>query len=87
VDLATLVAQKDDLVDALRQEKYTGLVDAYGFEVRPAAVLIATGASPAAPPIPGLYGDRRHPVPSDTARYRAVPRHPSKHGANMVAAD
>src|SRR6266496_3349976 len=33
VDLAALVAQKDDLVDALRQEKYAGLVDAYGFEV------------------------------------------------------
>src|SRR6266536_1628190 len=76
VDLAALVAQKDDLVDALRQEKYAGLVDAYGFEVlrgyaaftgpdtvevagrviRPGAVLIAAGASPAAPPIPGLSG-------------------------------
>jgi mercuric reductase len=76
VDLAALVAQKDELVAALRQEKYVGLVDAYGFEilpghaaftgpgtvevagraVRPGAVLIATGASPAAPPIPGLAG-------------------------------
>jgi len=74
VDLAALVAQKDDLVAALRQEKYTGLVDTYGFEIlpghaaftgpdtvevagrviRPGAALIATGASPAAPPIPGL---------------------------------
>ena len=74
VDLAALVAQKDDLVAALRQEKYAGLVDAYGFEIlhghaaftgpdtvmvagrviRPGAALIATGASPAAPPIPGL---------------------------------
>src|SRR5260370_8895968 len=32
VDLAALVAQKDDLVDALRQEKYARPVDAYGFE-------------------------------------------------------
>jgi len=35
VDLAALVAQKDDLVAALRQEKYADLVDAYGFEVIP----------------------------------------------------
>jgi mercuric reductase len=34
VDLAALVAQKDDLVAALRQEKYAGLVEAYGFDVR-----------------------------------------------------
>ena len=74
VDLAAVVAQKDELVAALRQEKYAGLVGAYGFEVipgyaaftgpgsvevngravRPGAVLIATGASPAAPPVPGL---------------------------------
>ena len=74
VDLAALVAQKDELVAALRQEKYADLVGAYGFEVipgyaaftgpgsvevngravRPGAVLIATGASPAAPPVPGL---------------------------------
>src|SRR6516162_4971623 len=78
VDLAALVAQKDELVAALRQEKYADLVGAYGFEVipgyaaftgpgsvevngravRPGAALIATGASPAAPPIPGLAGAR-----------------------------
>lgn len=33
VDLAALVAQKDELVDALRQAKYVDLVDDYGFEV------------------------------------------------------
>ncbi|MHB1592825.1 MAG: mercury(II) reductase [Streptosporangiaceae bacterium] len=75
-DLAALVAQKDDLVAALRKDKYADLVDAYGFEVlpglaaftgpgtvevagrviEPGAVLIATGASPVAPPIPGLAG-------------------------------
>ncbi|MGH3440817.1 MAG: mercury(II) reductase [Nitriliruptorales bacterium] len=33
VDLAALVAQKDELVDALRQAKYVDLVDDYGFDV------------------------------------------------------
>jgi mercuric reductase len=74
VDLAALVAQKDDLVAVLRQEKYADLAASYGFEIltgrasftgrdtvevagqviRPGAALIAVGASPAAPPIPGL---------------------------------
>ena len=74
VDLAALVASKDELVTELRQAKYADLVEAYGFEViagharftgpdtvavgdrllHPGAVLIATGASPTAPPIPGL---------------------------------
>lgn len=74
VDLPALIAQKDDLVGALRQGKYLDLVDAYGFEIirgtarfadaetvevdgrsiRARAFLIATGASPAVPPIPGL---------------------------------
>lgn len=73
-DLAALVAQKDELVEAMRQEKYIDLVDAYGFELIPGhaefvgldtvsvdgrtitsgAYLVATGASPAAPPIEGL---------------------------------
>lgn len=74
VDLPALVAQKNDLVGVLRQEKYLDLINAYGFEVirgtarfadaetvevdgrsiRARAFLIATGASPAVPPIPGL---------------------------------
>jgi mercuric reductase len=33
VDLRTLVAQKDELVDALRQAKYADLVEDYGIEV------------------------------------------------------
>ncbi len=73
-DLAAVVAQKDELVAALRQEKYADLVEAYGFDfipgkarftgptelvvdgrpVRADRFLIATGASPWAPPIPGL---------------------------------
>jgi len=74
VDLPTLVAAKNDLVAALRQEKYSDLVEAYGWDVlqgeasfadasrlrvngailEAGAYLIATGASPAVPPIPGL---------------------------------
>src|SRR5712691_3678286 len=73
-DLGALVAQKDELVEVMRQEKYLDLVDAYGFELIPGhaefigpeavsvdgrtitagAYLVATGASPAAPPIEGL---------------------------------
>ncbi len=76
VDLAALVAGKDELVAALRREKYADLVDHYGFEVLhgearftgPDSVqvdgrsltagryLVATGASPWVPPIPGLDG-------------------------------
>jgi mercuric reductase len=75
-DLAVVVAQKDELVAALRQEKYADLVEAYGFDFIPGKarftgpaelavdgrplgadrILIATGASPWAPPIPGLEG-------------------------------
>ena len=74
VDLAALVAQKDELVGALRQMKYADLVADYGFTVIPGharfrgpdeievdgrrirarVYLVATGASPAVPPIPGL---------------------------------
>src|SRR5258708_32250300 len=31
----------------------------------------------------GLYGSPRERVPCGPGSYRAVPRHPSKHGANM----
>ena len=34
VDLGALVAQKDELVGRLRQGKYAGVAEAYGFEVR-----------------------------------------------------
>ena len=74
VDLAAVVAQKDELVDTLRQVKYVDLVEDYGFTVLhgharfvgPDAIdvdgrrvsagifLVATGASPTAPPIAGL---------------------------------
>ena len=74
VDLAALVAGKDELVGGLRRSKYLDLAADYGFEViagragfagpdtvqvdgrplRAAAFLIATGARPAIPPVPGL---------------------------------
>lgn len=76
VDLAALVDQKDRLIASLRAEKYTGLIDQYGWEfvaaearftgadslragermIRAAAFVVATGARPAVPPIPGLAG-------------------------------
>lgn len=74
VDLAALIAQKDELVAVMRQQKYADLVTSYGWDViegeaafedpqtlrvngttlHAGAYLIATGASPAVPPIPGL---------------------------------
>jgi mercuric reductase len=103
VDLAALVARKDELVAALRREKYAGLVDAYGFEVprgraaftgpetvevagraiRPGAVLIATGASPAAPPIPGL-SDAGYLTSTTALDLKAVPKRLAVIGANAV---
>ncbi|KGH45350.1 mercuric reductase [Modestobacter caceresii] len=74
VDLAALVAQKDDLVAGMRQAKYADVADAYGFPVRKgearfrdrdtveidgvplraAAYVVATGAVPDVPALPGL---------------------------------
>lgn len=103
VDLAALVAQKDELVAALRQDKYADLVGAYGFEVipghasftgpdtvevagrviEPGAVLIATGASPAAPPIPGLAG-AGYMTSTTALDLKAVPARLAVIGANAV---
>ncbi|MDP8987278.1 MAG: mercury(II) reductase [Actinomycetota bacterium] len=74
VDLAALVAQKDDLVGRLRDTKYVDVAAAHGFEIRrgearfadgetllvdgdplrAGAYVVATGAEPAHPPLPGL---------------------------------
>lgn len=74
VDLAALVAQKDELVGRLRQAKYVEVAEAYNFEimsgeasfidpgaldvggrtVRAASYLVATGAAPKVPDLPGL---------------------------------
>lgn len=73
-DWAALVAQKDELVAALRQAKYVNLLPAYngiayiegpacladggvvvnGSLIKTPKVIIATGAHPAVPPIPGI---------------------------------
>ena len=74
VDLHALMAQKQDLIDGLRQAKYADVADAHGFPVRygharfvdeqtlevegeqvtGAAYVIATGAAPHVPDLPGL---------------------------------
>ncbi len=74
VALGDLVAAKDGLVEAMRQDKYLDLIDHYGWELVPGTArfadadtlqidgetlraeryLVATGASPAVPPVDGL---------------------------------
>lgn len=74
VDLAALIAQKDELVADMRQHKYLDLAEHYGFEIihdqarfkdsetlavdgrelTARSYLIATGADPAIPDLPGL---------------------------------
>lgn len=74
VDLAALIAQKDDLVGELRQRKYVQLAEHYGFHIvrgqarfadpdtlyldgrtiRARTYIVATGAEPAVPDVPGL---------------------------------
>lgn len=74
VNYGEMVAQKDELVSTMRQEKYVDLIEEYGWEliqgeasfedketlrvdgrtIKAGAYLIATGARPAVPPIPGL---------------------------------
>jgi len=103
VDLAALVAQKDDLVAAMRQEKYLDLVDAYGFEMIPGhaefvgpdavsvdgrtitagAYLVATGASPAAPPIEGL-GESGYLTSTTALELKELPASMGVIGANAI---
>ncbi|MDI3317230.1 MAG: mercury(II) reductase [Bacillota bacterium] len=78
VDVGALVAGKDALVSRMRREKYTDLIEAYGWELVAGEAsfrdgervvvrgpegervleadrfLVATGARPAVPPVPGL---------------------------------
>jgi mercuric reductase len=103
VDLATLVAQKDDLVAELRQKKYADLVEDYGFEVitghgrfvgpdavevdgrrlAATAFLVATGASPAAPPIPGL-AEAGYLTSTTALQLKTAPRRLVVIGANAI---
>jgi len=75
IDLASLIKQKNELVEQLRQAKYADLIQEYGFDfiqgearfidrqtvevngrtLSAKRFLIATGASPAVPDIPGLH--------------------------------
>jgi len=103
VDLAALIAQKNELVDQLRKVKYSDLVADYGFTVIPGhgrfigpevlevdgratrarVYLVATGASPAVPPIPGL--EEAGFLTSTTAlELEQVPRQLVVIGANAI---
>jgi mercuric reductase len=103
VDVAALVAAKDELVGQLRQARYADLVDTYGFEViagrgrfvDPATVevagrritagayLVATGAGPAAPPVPGL-AEAGYLTSTTALEVKEVPRRLAVLGANAV---
>jgi mercuric reductase len=103
IDLGALVAAKDHLVDALRQEKYADLVADYGFDVihgrarfvdaealevdgrtiRAGAYLIATGARPVAPPVPGL-ADAGYLTSTTALELTEVPARLAVVGANAI---
>ncbi len=103
VDLAALVAQKDELVGDLRQMKYADLVADYGFAVIPGharfsgpdvlevdgrairarVYLVATGASPAAPPVPGL-ADAGYLTSTTALELTEVPKRLVVIGANAI---
>ena len=103
VDLPALVAQKDELVDTMRQEKYEDLVDIYGFEVlrgearfigpdtvevdgrevSAGTFLVATGATPWAPPIDGL-DDAGHLTSTTALDLTEVPGELIVVGANAI---
>jgi mercuric reductase len=103
VDLAAMVAQKDTLVGALRQQKYAGLAAGYGFEVLPGRArftgpgevdvdgrrvragryLIATGASPDVPPVPGL-AQAGYLTSATALELKQVPRRLAVIGASAV---
>ncbi|MGC8628161.1 MAG: mercury(II) reductase [Acidimicrobiales bacterium] len=103
VDLAALVAQKDELVGALRKAKYLDLVESYGFRVvngharfvgpdelevdgqslRSRTYLVATGASPVAPPVPGLE-EAGYLTSTSALELTETPKHLIVIGANAI---
>jgi mercuric reductase len=103
VDLATLVAAKDELVDRLRYDKYEHLADDYGFtllcgygeftdantftcdgqEIHAGQYLVATGASPAVPPIPGL-DDAGYLTSTTALELKELPTSIAVIGANAI---
>lgn len=103
VDLAALVAAKDELVSQLRQAKYADLVEEYGIDVltgqarfidadtiavgdrelRAEAILVATGAIPAVPPISGLV-EAGYLTSTTALELKEVPRRLAVIGANAI---
>ncbi|GBC85476.1 Mercuric reductase [bacterium HR11] len=103
VDWRALVAQKDELVRALRKEKYADLVELYGWElvqgraqfvdaetlavdgrtVRASAYIVATGASPAVPPIEGLV-EAGYLTSTTAMELEALPTSLAVIGANAI---
>ncbi|WP_269148836.1 mercury(II) reductase [Kyrpidia spormannii] len=104
VDLKALIAQKNELVEELRQHKYIDLIDDYGFELirgearfvnegtvevggRPITArnfLIATGASPAVPDIPGLK-DVDYLTSTTALELQEVPKRLAVIGSGYIA--
>ena len=103
VDLKALVAQKDELVATMRQEKYEDLIEVYGIdlirgearftgpgtvevdgrEVQAGRFLVATGASPWAPPIDGL-GDTGYLTSTTALDLTELPDELIVVGANAI---
>ncbi len=104
LDWGKVVAQKDELVGDLRQEKYAdvlpnypeityiegrarltdgGRVEVEGVEYAPDKIVIATGASPWAPPIPGL-AEAEYLTSTTAMELEDLPRSMIVLGANAV---
>jgi len=103
VDWPALVAQKAELVRALRKEKYADLVELYGWDlvqgrarfidgetlavdgrtVRASAYIVATGASPAVPPVEGL-AEAGYLTSTTAMELEALPASLAVIGANAI---
>lgn len=104
VDMGLLVGQKNELVGALRQDRYVDLIGEYGLDlirqearfldghtlqvgdrtVTANAFLIATGAAPAIPDIPGLQ-DVNFLTSTSALELKTVPRSLAVIGAGYIA--
>jgi mercuric reductase len=103
-DYGHLISQKNDLVARMRREKYSDLVDEYGWDfvhgetrfqdeatisvngqpVRAGAYLVATGARPTVPPIPGL-AEAGYLTSTTAMEIGAVPSSVAVIGAGYIA--
>lgn len=104
VDMLTIVGQKNELVEELRQHKYEDLISEYGFDlicgeayfvnsntvqvgerqITAAKFLIATGASPFIPDIPGLR-DSHYLTSTTLLELTEVPEHLVVIGSGYIA--